>query len=171
MSRGTWMVKPSSASTRSATSSCGPTCCGCTRSSRRSPRQPRWRSASRSSRGLAARSHRRLAGRAGRSDQSCRDGRVVTAECGGRRPGYVSDTGQLTSVGITCALCHSSVDDSFAPGIGRRLDGWANIDLNVGAIVALSPALDAATKAEFNAGAPASTIPATMRSTARTSWR
>ena len=54
--------------------------------------------------------------------------------------GTVSDSGQLTSVGITCALCHSSVDDSFAPGIGRRLDGWANTDLNVGAIVALSPA-------------------------------
>ena len=68
--------------------------------------------------------------------------------------GTVSDTGQLTSVGITCALCHSSVDNSFAPGIGRRLDGWANTDLNVGAIVALSPALDAATKAEFNAWGP-----------------
>jgi hypothetical protein len=68
--------------------------------------------------------------------------------------GTITDTGQLTSVGITCALCHSSVDNSFAPGIGRRLDGWANIDLNVGAIVALSPALDAATKAEFNAWGP-----------------
>lgn len=68
--------------------------------------------------------------------------------------GAVSNTGRLTSVGITCALCHSSVDDSFAPGIGRRLDGWANIDLNVGAIVALSPALDAATKAEFNDWGP-----------------
>ena len=68
--------------------------------------------------------------------------------------GTVSDSGQLTSVGITCALCHSSVDNSFAPGIGRRLDGWANIDLNVGAIVALSPALDAATKAEFNTWGP-----------------
>jgi mono/diheme cytochrome c family protein len=63
--------------------------------------------------------------------------------------GTVSDTGQLTKVGITCALCHSSVDNSFAPGIGRRLDGWANTDLNVGAIVSLSPALDDATKAEF----------------------
>ena len=68
--------------------------------------------------------------------------------------GKVNDLGQLTSVGITCALCHSSVDNSFAPGIGRRLDGWANIDLNVGAIVALSPALDAATKDEFNAWGP-----------------
>ncbi len=68
--------------------------------------------------------------------------------------GKVNDLGQLTSVGITCALCHSSVDNSFAPGIGRRLDGWANIDLNVGAIVALSPVLDATTKAEFNAWGP-----------------
>jgi hypothetical protein len=59
--------------------------------------------------------------------------------------------GRLTSVGITCALCHSSVDNSLAPGFGRRLDGWANIDLDVGAIVALSPALDEATKKEFNA--------------------
>jgi mono/diheme cytochrome c family protein len=68
--------------------------------------------------------------------------------------GKVDDLGRLTSVGITCALCHSSVDNSFAPGIGKRLDGWANIDLNVGAIVALSPALDAGTKAEFNAWGP-----------------
>jgi hypothetical protein len=47
----------------------------------------------------------------------------------------------LSSIGITCAFCHSTVDDSFAPGIGHRLDGWANRDLNVGAIVALSPDL------------------------------
>ena len=67
--------------------------------------------------------------------------------------GTVTD-GQLTRVGITCALCHSSVDDSFAPSIGRRLDGWANTDLNVGAIVALSPALDDATKAEFREWGP-----------------
>jgi mono/diheme cytochrome c family protein len=65
--------------------------------------------------------------------------------------GQVNSTGQLIRVGITCALCHSSVDNTLAAGIGRRLDGWANTDLNVGAIVALSPALDAATKAEFNA--------------------
>lgn len=49
--------------------------------------------------------------------------------------------GNLQSVGITCALCHSTVDNSFAPGIGRRLDGWAARDLNVGAIAALSPNL------------------------------
>jgi hypothetical protein len=68
--------------------------------------------------------------------------------------GTVSDTGQLTRLGITCALCHSSVDNSFATGIGKRLDGWANTDLNVGAIVALSPALDDATKAEFRTWGP-----------------
>ena len=47
----------------------------------------------------------------------------------------------LTRVGITCALCHSTVDDSFMTGIGKRLDGWPNLDLNPGAIIALSPAL------------------------------
>jgi mono/diheme cytochrome c family protein len=56
----------------------------------------------------------------------------------------------LTHVGVTCALCHSTVDDSFAPGIGKRLDGWPNRDLNPGAIIALSPALPAATKAVYN---------------------
>jgi cytochrome c5/mono/diheme cytochrome c family protein len=56
----------------------------------------------------------------------------------------------LTRVGITCALCHSTVDDSFAPGIGKRLDGWANRDLNPGAIIALSPALSAGQKAVYN---------------------
>jgi hypothetical protein len=47
----------------------------------------------------------------------------------------------LSSIGIQCALCHSTVDNSLAPGIGHRLDGWANRDLNVGAIVALAPDL------------------------------
>ena len=55
----------------------------------------------------------------------------------------------LTRVGITCALCHSTVDDSFAPGVGKRLDGYPNRDLDVGTIVALSPALDDATRAVF----------------------
>jgi hypothetical protein len=53
--------------------------------------------------------------------------------------GFFNDQGTLSSVGITCAACHSTVDDSFAPGIGRRLDGWPNRDLNVGAIVSLAP--------------------------------
>ena len=56
----------------------------------------------------------------------------------------------LTHVGVTCALCHSTVDNSFAPGIGKRLDGWANRDLNPGAIIALSPAVDAAVKQIYN---------------------
>ncbi len=47
----------------------------------------------------------------------------------------------LTHLGITCALWHSTVDNSFAPGIGKRLDGWPNRDLNPGAIIALSPVL------------------------------
>src|SRR5215813_3910357 len=53
--------------------------------------------------------------------------------------GFFDDAQRLTSVGIQCALCHSTVDDSFAPGIGHRLDGWANRDLDVGAIIAFAP--------------------------------
>ena len=48
----------------------------------------------------------------------------------------------LESVGIQCSLCHSTVDDSFAPGIGRRLDGWPNRDLDVGKIVSTAPNLE-----------------------------
>lgn len=48
---------------------------------------------------------------------------------------------RLRSIGIQCAFCHSTVDDSFARGIGRRLDSWPNRDLDVGAIVALAPNL------------------------------
>jgi hypothetical protein len=55
--------------------------------------------------------------------------------------GKVNANGFLTGVGTTCALCHSTVDNSFAPGIGHRLDGWPNRDLDVGAIIALSPAV------------------------------
>jgi cytochrome c5 len=59
----------------------------------------------------------------------------------GRVKGTFKNDGSLQAVGITCALCHSTVDNSFAPGIGHRLDGWANRDLNVGAIIALAPNL------------------------------
>lgn len=59
--------------------------------------------------------------------------------------GFFDDSGNITSIGIQCSLCHSTVDDAFAPGIGHRLDGWANRDLNVGAIVALAPDLTAFT--------------------------
>jgi hypothetical protein len=51
----------------------------------------------------------------------------------------ITQGGQVTAVGITCALCHSTVDNSFTTGIGRRLDGWPNRDLNIGEIVALAP--------------------------------
>jgi hypothetical protein len=57
--------------------------------------------------------------------------------------GFANTSGGLSRVGIQCALCHSTVDDSFAPGIGHRLDGWPNRDLNVGAIVSLAPDLSA----------------------------
>jgi len=55
--------------------------------------------------------------------------------------GLFDKSGKLRSMGIQCAFCHSTVDDSFSPGIGKRLDGWANRDLNVGAIVSLAPNL------------------------------
>jgi hypothetical protein len=55
--------------------------------------------------------------------------------------GLFDEGGNLRSMGLQCAFCHSTVDDSFTPGIGKRLDGWANRDLNVGAIVSLAPNL------------------------------
>jgi mono/diheme cytochrome c family protein len=67
----------------------------------------------------------------------------------------------LTRVGITCALCHSTVDNSFAPGIGHRLDGWPNTTLNPGAIVALSPAVPAAVKQILNSWGPGKYDPRT----------
>ena len=60
----------------------------------------------------------------------------------------------LVRLGITCALCHSTVNNSFAPGIGQREDGWPNRDLNVGAIIALSPAITAEQKAIYNSWGP-----------------
>lgn len=55
--------------------------------------------------------------------------------------GLFDSGGNLTSMGVQCALCHSTVDDSFAPGIGKRLDGWAARDLDIGKIVSLAPNL------------------------------
>ncbi len=55
--------------------------------------------------------------------------------------GFFNQQGTLRAVGIQCAVCHSTVDNSLTPGIGHRLDGWANRDLNVGAIIALAPNL------------------------------
>ena len=68
--------------------------------------------------------------------------------------GEVDNQGRLTSVGITCALCHSTVDNSLTAGIGHRLDGWPNRDLNVGAILGLSPALGPDLKSEFSKWGP-----------------
>ena len=56
--------------------------------------------------------------------------------------GFFNRQGTLRAVGIQCAVCHSTVDDSLAPGIGHRLDAWANRDLNIGAIIALAPNLE-----------------------------
>jgi mono/diheme cytochrome c family protein len=61
---------------------------------------------------------------------------------------------QITRLGVTCALCHSTVDNSVMPGIGRRKDGWPNRDLNVGAIIALSPALTPDKKAVYGSWGP-----------------
>ena len=61
--------------------------------------------------------------------------------------GHFNDARQLTSMGVQCSLCHSTVDDAFAPGIGHRLDGWPNRDLNVGAIINLAPDVGVLTNA------------------------
>lgn len=76
--------------------------------------------------------------------------------------GRFNANGSLRSMGVQCALCHSTVDNALAPGIGHRLDGWANRDLNVGAIIAASP--DLQPLADL-----LSTTPATVR-TVLTSW-
>jgi len=66
----------------------------------------------------------------------------------------VDANNQIVRLGVTCALCHSTVDNSVMPGIGHRQDGWPNRDLNVGAIIALSPALSADKKAVYNSWGP-----------------
>jgi mono/diheme cytochrome c family protein len=66
----------------------------------------------------------------------------------------VDANNHLTRVGVTCALCHSTVDNFVMPGIGRRKDGWPNRDLNVGAIIALSPAITPAQKAVYTSWGP-----------------
>jgi hypothetical protein len=68
--------------------------------------------------------------------------------------GQVDGTNTLTRVGVTCALCHSTVDNSFAPGIGSRLDGWPNRDLDVGRIIALSPTPTVEQKKVYNSWGP-----------------
>jgi hypothetical protein len=75
--------------------------------------------------------------------------------------GFFDSNDHLSSLGIQCAFCHSTVDDSFAAGIGHRLDGWANRDLNVGAIVNLSPDLSAVASL---LGVPEDTVRAVLQS-------
>lgn len=66
----------------------------------------------------------------------------------------VDSNNHITRLGVTCALCHSTVDNSVMPGIGHRMDGWPNHDLNVGAIIALSSAVTAAQKAVYSGWGP-----------------
>jgi mono/diheme cytochrome c family protein len=66
----------------------------------------------------------------------------------------VNGKDQLVRLGVTCAICHSTVDDSFSAGIGKRLDGWPNRKLNIGAVIALSPALTPEQKAVYNSWGP-----------------
>jgi len=66
----------------------------------------------------------------------------------------VDANNHITRLGVTCALCHSTVDNSVLPGIGHRKDGWPNRDLNVGAIIALSPVLSADKKAVYSSWGP-----------------
>jgi len=66
----------------------------------------------------------------------------------------VDANNHITQLGVTCAFCHSTVDNSVMPGIGLRQDGWPNRDLNVGAIIALSPVLSADKKAVYASWGP-----------------
>ena len=160
-----------SASTRLGTSNSGPTRPGCTRSFRnRSAPRPRCPSGSRSTPtpflpDVAA------AIKAGKVDLNDPATTVTLLKLNavvGLKGTVTTVNGKdtLMRVGITCALCHSTVDNSFAKGIGRRMDGWPNRDLNVGAIIALSPAITPAQKPSITPGVPASTTRATT-STAR----
>lgn len=76
--------------------------------------------------------------------------------------GFFANNGSLRSIGIQCALCHTNVDNSLAPGIGHRLDGWANRDLNVGAIIDLAP--------DLSSVAALLGVPETTVRTVLTSW-
>ena len=66
----------------------------------------------------------------------------------------VDANNQITRLGVTCALCHSTVDDSVMKGIGKRMDGWPNRDLDVGKIISLSPALTADQKKVYTSWGP-----------------
>ena len=65
--------------------------------------------------------------------------------------GKIADD-HIKSIGVTCALCHSTVDNSLATGIGHRLDGWPNLDLDVGKIAAAAPGFPDGLREEFHLG-------------------
>ena len=82
----------------------------------------------------------------------------------------VDANNHITRLGVTCALCHSTVDDSVMPGIGKRLDGWPNRSLDVGKIISLSPALTAEQKKVYTSGVRANTTRATTRTGKTIRW-
>ena len=144
-------ARRSSASTPSATSSSGPTSSGCTRwSSRRSIRPPRSRS------GLKVDADALPPGTLEKADLKDPATTVALLKLNAvvGLKAEVDANNHITKLGVTCALCHSTVDDSVKPGIGKRLDGWPNRDLDVGAIIALSPALTADQKKVYTSWGP-----------------
>ena len=162
---------PSSASTPSTTSNSGRPSFACTRSSPTvDPKTALAVGLKVDVDALPSVRDRRVAARQRGPHRSGDHDRAAAAQCDRRRRrARWTSTGQLTSIGITCALCHSTVDDSLMTGIGHRLDGWVNRDLNVGAILSLSPVLDRRRSTQNRGparGDPADTIRATMRSTA-----
>ena len=141
----------SSASIPSVTSRSGPTRSACTRSSRRTwTRRPRSRSGSRWTRTCCP------PGILEKVDLKSPATTVALLKMNAvvGLQATVDANNHITRLGVTCALCHSTVDNSVMPGIGRRKDGWPNRDLNVGAIIALSPALSADKKAVYTSWGP-----------------
>ena len=128
------------ASTPSATKCCGPTSCDCTRSIEKSVDPTTALKV-----GLKVDSDVLPAGILKKVDLKSPATTVALLKMNAivGLQATVDANNHLTRVGVTCALCHSTVDNSVMPGIGRRKDGWPNRDLNVGAIIALSPALTA----------------------------
>ena len=141
----------SSATTPSATSSSGPTRCGCTRSLPTLDPETALAVGLKVDVEALPPDGRGAQGRAGRSRRPGDDGRAAarsTRSSASWARSATAGTARRASASPARSATRRSTTRS-SPGIGKRLDGWANRDLNVGAIIALSPALDAATKAEF----------------------
>ena len=140
--------------------------CSFTRRSQKFPPPPRRRGTLGRRRGAAGRAATGAAREGGEARRSRGHAATATARRGRWREGTRQLHGTLESIGITCALCHSVVDDSLAPGIGRRRDGWPNRKLNVGAIIALSPVLTEPSASCSPAGDPANSTHGSRSSTA-----